>query len=42
MDHTKRESERVEGGALYSSWFGPNAIMKRKALDLATQYAEAA
>jgi phage/plasmid-like protein (TIGR03299 family) len=42
MDHTKRESERVRGGALYSSWLGPNAATKRRALDLATKYAEAA
>jgi phage/plasmid-like protein (TIGR03299 family) len=42
MDHTKRESERVKGGALYSSWLGPNAATKRKALDLATEYARAA
>jgi phage/plasmid-like protein (TIGR03299 family) len=42
MDHTKRKSERVKGGALYSSWLGPNAITKRKALDLATEYAKAA
>jgi len=42
MDHTKRESERVKGGALYSSWLGPNAATKRRALDLATEYAKAA
>ena len=42
MDHTKRESERVKGGALYSSWLGPNAAIKRRALDLATNYAKAA
>jgi phage/plasmid-like protein (TIGR03299 family) len=42
MDHTKRESERVKGGALYSSWLGPNALKKRQALDLATEYAEVA
>ncbi len=42
MDHTKRESERVKGGALYSSWFGPNAATKRRAFELATQYAEVA
>ena len=40
MDHTKRESERVKGGALYSSWLGPNAGTKRRALDLATEYAK--
>ena len=42
MDHTKRESERVKGGALYSSWLGPNAAKKRQALNLATEYANAA
>ena len=42
MDHTKRESERVKGGALYSSWLGPNAVLKRKALQLATDYARVA
>jgi phage/plasmid-like protein (TIGR03299 family) len=42
MDHTKRESERVPGGALYSSWLGPNAATKRRALDLAVDYAQAA
>lgn len=42
MDWTKRESERVKGGALYSGWLGPNAAIKRRALDLATEYAEAA
>tara|TARA_R110002020_G_scaffold173946_5_gene364949 strand:- start:116 stop:1129 length:1014 start_codon:yes stop_codon:yes gene_type:complete len=42
MDHTKRESERVKGGALYSSWLGPNAAKKRQALTLATEYAKAA
>jgi phage/plasmid-like protein (TIGR03299 family) len=42
MDHTKRESERVKGGALYSSWLGPNAAKKRQALNLATEYAKAA
>tara|TARA_R100001530_G_scaffold954_2_gene1672 strand:- start:3497 stop:4510 length:1014 start_codon:yes stop_codon:yes gene_type:complete len=42
MDHTKRDSERVLGGALYSSWLGPNAVTKRKALTLATEYAKAA
>ena len=42
MDHTKRQSERVLGGALYSSWLGPNAATKRKALDLATEYAKVA
>ena len=42
MDHTKRESERVKGGALYSSWLGPNAATKRRALDLATEYAKVA
>ena len=42
MDHTKRQSERVKGGALYSSWLGPNAATKRRALELATEYAKAA
>ena len=42
MDHTKRESERVKGGALYSTWLGPNAAIKRRAIDLATEYARAA
>jgi|TARA_R110002110_G_scaffold5334_3_gene27511 phage/plasmid-like protein (TIGR03299 family) len=42
MDHTKRESERVKGGALYSTWLGPNAVVKRRALDLATEYAKTA
>lgn len=42
MDHTKRESERVQGGALYSSWLGPNAVTKRRALEKATEYATAA
>ncbi len=42
MDHTKRQSERVLGGALYSSWLGPNAATKRRALDLATDYAKVA
>ena len=42
MDHTKRKSERIKGGALYSSWLGPNAAKKRQALSLATEYAKAA
>jgi hypothetical protein len=42
MDHTKRQSERISGGALHSSWFGPNAATKRQALDLATEYAKVA
>ena len=42
LDHEKRETERVAGGALHSGWFGQNANVKRKALSLATKYAEAA
>jgi phage/plasmid-like protein (TIGR03299 family) len=42
LDHKKRETERVHGSALYSSWMGPGAITKRKALDLALKYAKAA
>ena len=42
MDHTKRESERVAGGALHSGWLGPNAATKRRALDLAIDYAKVA
>ena len=40
MDHEARSN--VKGGALYNSWFGRNSTHKRKALDLATEYALAA
>ena len=42
LDHEKRETERIAGGALHSGWFGQNANVKRRALALATTYAEAA
>jgi len=42
LDHRKRETERTPGGALYSGWLGQNAGVKRKALELATEYAKAA
>jgi len=42
IDHKKRENERILGGALYSSWLGQGAATKRKALGLATEYADAA
>ena len=42
IDHRKRESERTVGGALHSGWLGQGAQVKRRALDLACDYAKAA
>lgn len=40
VDHPTRSS--TEGSALYSAWFGSGANLKRKAMEKALQYAEAA
>jgi phage/plasmid-like protein (TIGR03299 family) len=37
VDHHRTQTQ--EGNALHSAWFGPGAATKRKALELATEYA---
>lgn len=41
VDHPRRQSSQ-EGNSLFSAWFGSGAAIKRKALDKALEYAQAA